>query len=467
MKKRIAIPLAATLVAAVWLSAWAEDGSDPATGRWPQLRGHQANGIGSGAATPTRWNVETGENVAWKTPIPGLGHAAPIVWDDRIYVTTAVGAGSGKLRTGLYGDGDAADDNGPQKWRLLAIDRASGKIVYDTLAHEGKPRSKRHTKASHCNSTPATDGKSVVAILGSEGLFCFDAATGEVRWKKDLGAMDAGYFGARNVQWGFGSSPVIHDGKVVVLCDVQDDPFLALFDLEDGKELWRTARKDVPTWSTPTVVRVGDRTQILINGWHHTGAYDFATGEEIWKHDGGGDIPVPTPIVAHGMAYFTSAHGRAAPMSAIRLEAEGDITPAKLGDSSDAIVWAHARRGSYMQTPIVIGDRLLGCTDSGILTCFDAKTGAVKFRDRIGSRQGFTASPVSDGRHVYYSAEDGQVVVIAPGDALSVVAKNTLGEPCLATPAVADGTIYFRTARSLIAVRKTDAAPKADGRKAY
>jgi outer membrane protein assembly factor BamB len=316
------------------------------------------------------------------------------------------------------------------------------------------PKVARHTKATHCNSTPATDGRSIVAIFGSEGLFCFSATDGALRWKKDLGPMDSGYFAMPNAQWGFASSPIIYDGKVIVQCDVQKGSFLAVFDLATGAELWCTARSDVPTWGTPAIVTGGGRTQVAVNGWHHAGGYDFTTGKELWKYDGGGDIPVPTPITAHGLIYFTSAHGRMRPMRAVRVDASGDLTPEdSAGTLKPGVAWSHDRLGSYMQTPIVIGDLLFGCTDVGLVTCFDAKTGAVRFSERLAkTTEGYTASPVSDGRHLYFTSELGNVVVVPVADKFSVVATNPLGETCLATPAISGGAMFFRTAAKLIAV---------------
>jgi outer membrane protein assembly factor BamB len=419
---------------------------------WPQFRGPHASGVESSAATVTSWNVTTGQNVRWRTPIPGLAHASPIVWNEQVYLATAVGPGKADLKVGLYGDIASANDQVVHQWRLLALDKKSGKIVWEKLGHEAMPRVKRHTKASHCNSTPATDGRHIVAIFGSQGLFCFDMK-GDLIWKKDLGPMDSGYFQVKSAQWGFASSPIIHEGKVVVLCDVQTNSFLAAFDLTNGKELWRTARKDVPTWSTPTVAKVGGETHVLVNGWHHTGAYDFATGKEIWRLDGGGDIPVPTPVVAPGFAYFTSGHGRFRPMRAIRLEAKGEITPPDPGATNAAIAWAHARQGTYMQTPIVVGDRIYGCLDNGVLVCFDARSGAILYNERIGSGgEGFTASPVSDGRNLYFSSEIGNVYVIPASAKFSVIATNKLGETCMATPAISDGALFFRTREHLITI---------------
>jgi outer membrane protein assembly factor BamB len=420
---------------------------------WPQYRGPNASGLDDSAPLPTTWNVETGENVRWQAPIPGLAHASPIVWGDRVYVATAVQAGAkSELKVGLYGNIDSVKEKEVNEWRLLALDKSTGRVLWNTLGHQGVPKVARHTKATHCNSTPATDGRRIVAIFGSEGLFCFDV-TGKLLWKKDLGAMDSGYFQVPTAQWGFASSPVIHEGKVILLCDVQKDSFLASFDLTDGRELWRARRTDVPTWSTPTVVTAAGRTQIAVNGWHHTGGYDFATGRELWKLDGGGDIPVPTPIAGHGLIYFTSAHGRMRPMRAVKADASGDLTPDDATTLKPGMAWTQDRMGNYMQTPILVGERLYGCADVGLLTCFDARTGRVHFSERLSrTSEGYTASPVSDGRHLFFTSELGNVFVLPASDKFSIVATNKLGETCLSTPAISDGALFFRTRDKLIAV---------------
>lgn len=419
---------------------------------WSQFRGPRASGVDTNQALPVEWNVERGLNVRWQTPLPGLGHASPVISRNRIYIATAVGAKDSELKVGLYGDIEPVKESGSYQWRLLAIERASGKIIWNVLGHEAVPRVKRHTKASHCNSTPATDGRSIVTIFGSEGLFCFDA-DGELLWKKDLGPMDSGFFAVPSAQWGFASSPIIQDGKVIVLCDVQTNSFLAAFDLGTGKELWRTPRNEVPTWGCPTIVESDKRTQIAVNGWHRSGGYDLATGKELWWLKGGGDIPVPTPIFANGLIYLTSGHGNLRPMRAIRPDATGDITAEKPDGTNAAIAWVHPRQGNYMQTPIAVGDRVYGCSDSGVVTCFDGKSGKIYYSERLtGPAQGYTASPVSDGRHLYFPGETGKVLVVPVGDSFSKVATNDLGDICMATPAIADGTLLFRTRGKLIAI---------------
>lgn len=425
---------------------------------WPQFRGPQGSGLAKGRATPTTWNVETKKNIAWTTPIPGLAHCSPVIWKDRVYLTTVIAPGDPELKLGLYGSINPAKDEGLHQWRLLAIDRNTGNVLFNKPGLEAEPRSQRHTKATQCNSTPATDGNYLVAYFGSEGLFCFDME-GSLVWRKDLGEMDAGYFKMPTAQWGFASSPVIHDGKVIVQCDVQKDSFIALFDLKTGEQIWKTPRDDVPTWSTPAVAEWKGQTQILINGWKHTGAYDFKTGKEIWRLKGGGDIPVPTPIVGDEMAYFTSAHGMYRPIRGIRLSAKGDITPPEVKDTNEAIAWVHHRRGNYMQTPILIGNLIFACNDRGALTCFDARDGAIKFSKRFQGN-GFTASPVSDGRHLYIICEFGEVWVVKVADEFEQTAINDLGETCLSTPAIADGTLYVRTRGSLMAIRTSVPSPQ-------
>jgi outer membrane protein assembly factor BamB len=207
---------------------------------WPQFRGPQASGLPDKPATlPVEWDVEAGKNVAWRTKIPGLAHASPIVWENTVYVATVVSSGAADLKVGLYGDIGAADDNGPQTWRLLAVDKSSGKVIWDKVGHEAVPRVKRHTKATHANSTPATDGKNIVAIFGSEGLFCFDMK-GDLRWKKDLGPMDSGFFMVKSAQWGFASSPVIHEGKVIAATNSLGETCMATPAISENALFFRT-----------------------------------------------------------------------------------------------------------------------------------------------------------------------------------------------------------------------------------
>ncbi len=424
-----------------------------AADNWPSFRGPRASGVSSAKEIPANWNVESGENILWRADIPGLGLSSPIVWGDKVFLTTAIAeAGQAKLKAGLYGNIGTADDNGPQSWRLICLDKRTGRKLWARELHHGKPAIKRHTKASHANSTPATDGEHVIAFLGSEGLHCLDM-TGKLMWKKSFGALDAGYFKVKTAQWGFGSSPIIHKGRVIAQCDVQGDSFLVALDVKTGDEIWRTARDEIPTWSTPAIVETKAGTQIAVNGYQHTGGYDFETGREIWNLRGGGDIPVPTPLHAHGLIYFTSAHGKLSPIYAIRESVSGKVE--SVGVNEKDFAWKIPRGGNYMQTPIVIGDLLFSCRDSGIMSCFEARTGERFFQERLNIEKtgyGFTASPVSDGRKIVYVSEDGYGFVMAANRKFTRLAKNTIGSACLATPAISNGRLFIRTREQLVCV---------------
>ena len=419
---------------------------------WPQFRGPQASGVSSGTA-PSQWNAASGENIRWQTPLPGLGHASPIVWGDKIYIATAVRPGAkAELKVGLYGDGDSYAEKEQHQWRLLCLDKATGKILWDKLELEAVPRLERHTKATHCNSTPATDGTRIVAMFGSEGVFCYDM-NGKKIWSKDLGKLHAAPQDMPSLQWGFASSPVLYDGKVVVQVDTISEQFLAVFDAADGKELWRRPRKDNSSWCTPIVAKAGDRTQIIANGWKEIGAYDFNSGEPFWWLSEGGDVPVASPVVAGDSVILTSGHGKFRPMRRVLLNATGDIKPAEISQTNSAVVWVHPRKGNYLQTPIVVGDKVWGCSNDGIVTCFDLASGNIYYEERIGGGgQGFTSSPVSAGGNLYFTGEQGDVFVIPVSGKFSVLATNKLDGICLTTAAISDGAMFFRTTEKLLAV---------------
>ena len=419
---------------------------------WPQFRGRNALGVADGPAPPLHWETSTSANVAWKTAIPGLGLGSPIVCQGRVFIVTAVGAEKNpSLKTGLYGDVESVADEGPQRWELYCLSRSTGRICWKRTLHSGVPRIKRHTKASHANSTPATDGRYVVVNLGSEGLYCLDLC-GRLRWKRRLGVLDSGYYRAPDAQWGFGSSPIIYRHMAIVQADVQKDSFLAAFDLCSGREVWRIGRTDVPTWSTPAVVNGPRRPELVVNGYRHAGGYDPWTGRELWKISKGGDIPVPTPISAHGLIYLSSSHGANRPLRAIRPGASGDITPEDGAGSSEHVAWSLPRDGIYMQTPLVYGPHLYACRNNGVLSCYDARTGERLYRERLGGGTGFTASPVAAAGRIYFTNEDGDVFIVRAGAEYELLAANSMNEQCLATPAITNGMLVVRTKNSVYGI---------------
>ncbi len=424
-----------------------------ASSNWSQFRGPDGSGM-SDQAAPTKWDLETGKNIRWQKLIPGLGHACPIIWQGRLYIATAVKpSGKSDLKVGIYGAGESYKEKESHQWRLLCFDKNSGKLLWDKVGFEAVPRVERHTKASHCNSTPATDGERIVAIFGSEGLFCFDMS-GTLQWHKDLGKMDAGPYDAPTLQWGFASSPILHDGKIVVQCDVLSEKYLAVFDAKDGRQIWRVPRKEAGgTWCSPAISVSDHGAQIVANGWKDIGGYDFDSGRQLWHLEGGGDIPVPTPLVAHGMAFLTSAHGNFRPLRAVRLDATGNITPPSVDTTNSSVIWCHPRQGSYMQSPLLFGSMLFSCDWYGILSCVDANTGKNNYSERLGpGGEAFTSSPVAAGENLYFTSEGGNVYVVSATPQFAVVATNSLGDLCLSTPAVSEGAIFFRTRDRLIAI---------------
>jgi outer membrane protein assembly factor BamB len=439
----------------VWLPALFSCVLLPAAGvhvsaqNWPSFRGANASGV-SATAVPVTWDLSSSKNVAWSTPIPGLAHSSPIVWGDRVYVTTAVAAsGSPTVRTGdVEKSGiDSAADTGPHTWRLIAIERASGKIAWDRAVHQGPPRMKRHVKASHASATPATDGRSIVALLGSEGLFCFDM-DGKQKWRADLGVMDVGLVDDPSYQWGPASSPIIFGDRVIVQNDRHRNSFLAAYDLASGQELWRTVHDEYPSWATPAVIRSPQRTEIVTNAGKHIRGFDPATGRELWRlSDNNTQVKVPTPVVADDVVIVTGGYpsgGR--PLYAIKAGGSGVLDKA-------ALAW-HTERGSpYTGTPLVHGGLVYACTDNGILSTYDVKTGQRVYQQRVGPATGFSASPIAAGDRIYLASEDGDVFVVQAGREFKLLATNRMGEITMATPAASADTLFVRTQSRLVAIR--------------
>jgi outer membrane protein assembly factor BamB len=295
-----------------------------------------------------------------------------------------------------------------------------------------------------------TDGSTIVGFFGSEGVhaYTFD---GTHRWSRDLGTINVSKYG---IGWGFAASPTIHGGRIFLQCDAPDDPYLVALNLADGREVWRTLRKDVceRSWATPFVHADGKRVQVVANGWPYVVSYDGATGKEIWRLRAGGDNPIPTPFAANGLIYVANGHGNA-PVFAVRPTASGDISLAEGATSNPHVVWSNGRNGAYIQTPISYAGLLYSGTNAGVLKCYDAQSGELHYEQRLTTETAaFSASPVAGDGKVYCTGEEGQVVVVRAGRSLEVAALNQMGETCMATPALSRGTLYFRTRSHLVAI---------------
>jgi len=418
---------------------------------WPSFRGPGGTGIADGQSPPVVFDVPKRINLAWKTPIPGLGHSCPVVWGDRVFVTTAVGEADPKVRIGNYGDVASVDDTSKHTWHVLGLDRDSGKILWNQSVCEGVPKSKRHLKGSHANCTPATDGRRVVTCFGPEGLYCHDF-NGKLLWKRDLGNIDSSFAIDREYEWGFAGSPVIHDGLVFLQCDLSKDSFIAAFSLEDGQKVWSTPRDEIPSWSSPVIWKSPTRTELVTNASQFARSYDPATGQELWRLAKKSEATIPAPVAGADRVFIVSGNRPIQPIIAVKAGASGDIS-LKDGETQNAhIRWSRMRGGPYMPTPVLYRGLLYVCSNSGVLTCFDADTGKEIYKERIGG-ESYTASPVvADGR-LYFISEQGQCRVVQAGSKFELLAVNELGEPALATPAISAGMLFVRGQHAMMALR--------------
>jgi outer membrane protein assembly factor BamB len=419
---------------------------------WPQFRGPGATGVAEGSAQPAKWDAASQTNVRWKTPIPGLSHSSPVVWGNKVFVMTAVSSGTDEKKFGLYGDVKPVKDDPKHTYKVYALDKNSGKILWERIAFDGIPKIKRHPKSSHAASTPVTDGKYLIALFGSEGLYAFDL-NGKQLWKQDVGVLDAGWFYDVDYQWEYASSPIIYKNMVIIQADIQKDSFIAAYDIKNGKLLWKTPREgELPGWSSPTVYEGKTRAELVTAGAKAIRGYDPLTGKELWKLGPMAEIATPTPFAAHDLIFVTSGYRPVQPIYAIKPGASGDLTLKEKQTSSEFIGWSKDRGGPYMPTPIVYGDIFYACSNNGVLTAYNAKTGERIYQERLGGTGGaFTASPVASDGKIYLSSEDGDVFVVKAGAKYELLSKNPVGEVMMATPAISDGLLIVRTVSTVFA----------------
>lgn len=432
----------------------------PATGSWPSFRGPGAAGIAEGQNLPDRWDGKTGENILWKTAIPGLAHSSPVVWGDRLFLTSAISSRPGAtFKPGLYGDGDASDDSSSHKFMLYAVDKHTGKIAWERLAFEGPPRNKRHIKSTYASASPATDGRVVVAWFGSQGVHAYDV-NGKELWKVDLGKVDMGAYDIPSFEWGPASSPIIWKDLVLLQVDTQTDSFLLALDVATGKTVWKTDRQELPSWGTPNIITTAAGDELVTNASNYVRGYDPRTGRELWRLGGSSKITAPTPFLAatgrgsgDDLIIVTSGRRPEMPIFAIRPGGRGDLTIEKGRTGGAGVAWSKTGRGAYMPTPVAYDGILYVLSNPGVFDAYDPKTGDEIYRTRVepvGS--GFSASPVAADGRIYLSSEDGDIIVVAAGREFKQLAVNPMGELLMATPALSEGVMYVRSASSLFAI---------------
>ena len=464
---------AAMLCVAMWLSTAA---AAVAEQNWPQWRGPLGTGAAPEANPPLEWSDT--KNVRWKVAIPGSGNATPVVWQNQIFIQTAIASEARPGPGDKSAEAAAADDAGPgaregaeaqppadrgepprgrgrggrpgggrggrgggqgrggqfgeHRFVLMALDRATGRTLWEQVARTEVPPEGHHGDNSFASQSPVTDGTCVCAFFGSEGLYCYDLA-GKLKWQKDLGRQQT-----RN-GFGAGSSPALFKETIVVNWDHEGDDFIAAFDKQTGRELWRQPRDEATSWGTPLVVEFDGRAQVITAATDKIRSYDLATGEQVWQCSGLTTNSIPSPVAAGGTVYVTSGFKGSA-LLAIRLGRTGDLT------GTDAIAWSHNKNTPYVPSPLLSGERLyFYASNNAILSCFDVRSGEALFGPkRLEGLRNVYASPVAAAGRVYLVGRDGGTLVIKDAGELEVLATNRLDDSFDASPAVVDNILLLR-----------------------
>jgi outer membrane protein assembly factor BamB len=444
---KITLALFALLLTALALPL--PQGSAAGETNWPQWRGPDGSGVSAEKGLPEEWGEA--KNVRWKTPLPGKGHSSPVVWGKRVFVTTAIegpvvpGAKAAEHKMGgqVWRHPDSVGADRRHTFKVIALDRDTGRVVWEQTAWEGTPYDDRHRKSSYAASTPATDGKMVFAYFGAEGLYAYDVS-GKPAWKFMPGKLGT-------VGMGAATSPVLFQNLVIMQADEEagDNSFIVGLDKKTGREVWRTPRKVQVSWSTPLLVNTGKRVELITSGTESVISYDPATGKELWRSMGleSNAIPSPVATAAHDMVVVST--GFPAKLAyAVRLGASGELKDAD-------IVWRYTKGTAYVPSPILYGDFIYLLTDKGVMTCLDARTGEVKYEGgRVPVPATFTASPVAFDGKILLTSEDGDTFVIRAGPRHEVLRTNSIGEPVYASPAVAGGKIFIRAEKNLYAIER-------------
>lgn len=419
-----------TLLFGLLLLAVQTQASEPPTRQadnWPQWRGPQMNGVAAQANPPLTWS-ET-ENIRWKREIPGLGSSTPIVWGETVFITTAIPAS---------GDGDGIPS---QRFVLMALKRSDGSVLWQRTLREDRPDTRTHPDGTWASNSPVTDGELIYAYFGSHGLYAL-TLDGQPVWDLDLGDMRT----RRN--FGEGSSPVLHGDKLIVNWDHEDQSFIAALDKKTGKTIWKVDRDEPTSWSTPLVVEHGGQTQVIVNATNRVRGYDFATGKELWQCGGMTYNVIPSPVYGDGIVYVASGF-RGSALRAIRLaDAKGDITDSK------AIVWQHDSDTPYVPSPLLYGGIIYFLkVNTGILSCFDAKTGKPHYdRQRMDAVRNIYASPVAARDRVYFVSREGSTLILKHGPEYQVLATNQLDDNFDASPAIVGNELFMRGRKNIYCI---------------
>ncbi|HXD34897.1 MAG TPA: PQQ-binding-like beta-propeller repeat protein [Pyrinomonadaceae bacterium] len=420
---------------------------------WPQWRGPFFTGMARGDA-PTTWNDTT--NIKWKVEIPGKGLSTPVIWGDRIFVTTAIPTGkpaatpapTQPATTGQSRGRGAGGDTGPQvehKFDVLCLDRKTGKLLWQRTAKVAVPHEGHHrVYGSFASNSPVTDGKYLYAFFGSRGIYCYDF-NGKLQWEKDLGVQ-------MKIKLGFGegTAPLLDGNRLILVFDHEAGSFIVALDKRNGKELWRVPRDEGSSWSTPLAVDHAGRRQIIVAATRKVRSYDAENGKVLWEAAGLGANAIPVPVHQDGVVFVMSGY-RDPRLMAIKLGKEGDLT------GTDSILWSQTRGLAYTTSPVLHDNKLFVVTDNGVVSAFNIATGEPHFAQvRLPKTYNFKASPVGANGKLYLATEDGDVVVLKMSDKFEVIATNTLADQVfIATPVIAGGELFLRGQNNLFCISQS------------
>ena len=406
---------------------------------WPQWRGPRGQGVSEEKNLPLEWSPT--KNIKWKTPVPGRGHSSPIVWGNRVFVTTSIegpaipGAAAVKhvINNQVVKLPDTTGAERSHTLKLMCIDVETGKVLWEQTVHDGRVYDDRQKANTYASSTPATDGRYVYAFFGSEGLYCYDF-DGKQIWKASLG-------GIAKMGYGEGTSPLIHENLVIVQADTElgQGSFIAALDKTTGKQVWKTPRKNRASWSTPVLVRGSKRVELIASGAESVVSYDPLTGKELWQAEGLISHAIPTPLVGDDTVFvYAGSHDKRG--YTVRL-------------SDNKVLWRHDKGTAYVASGVLYDGNIYLISDGGIMTSLDAKTGQLRYEGgRPPVATTFFASPVAFDGKVLITSQDGDTFVIAAGPKHEILKTNSVGEPVYASPAISGGRIFIRGAQHLYCI---------------
>jgi outer membrane protein assembly factor BamB len=421
-----------------------------ATDNWPQFRGVGSTGVADDdPRLPDEWS--TSKNVAWKVEVPGRGWSSPIVWGNRVFLTTVIPTEAKETaRKGLYFGGERGIPTDEHRWVVQAFDFETGKTLWQREVHKVVPGFSRHLKNSYASETPVTDGSLVYAYFGNVGIFAIDM-NGKPVWERRFDSAKTKY------GWGTAASPILHENRLYVVNDNEDKSVLMALDKKTGKTIWQVDRDEKSNWATPYIWQSGKRTEIITPGTSRVRSYDL-DGKLLWEFGGMSSLTIPTPFSRHGLLFITSGYvgDQNRPTFVIKPGASGDISLKQGQTSNDFIAWYAPQLGPYNPSPIIVGEVYYTLYDRGFFVANDARTGKEIYpRRRISEEIGaYTASPWSYNGKIFILSEDGDAHVIKAGPDFQILGKNTLDEMCMSTPAIARGSLFIRTESKLYRIAK-------------